>query len=116
MHKLLSFRRSPIKTPSKIDQHVRGSNETEAYRLPLAGPLFLKDSQANGHTNEPSYKDQFALRLYHRNRSGARRVAAVRQHRAAPQIGSLGRLFGFMVRGIYYANMTWRACSQRGWW
>lgn len=33
-----------------------------------------------------------------------------------PQIGSLGRLFGFMVRGIYYANMTWRACSQRGWW
>lgn len=47
------------------------------------------------------------------------RDAAVRHDGISPrppQIGSLGRLFGFMVRGIYYANMTWRACSQRGWW
>lgn len=31
-------------------------------------------------------------------------------------IESPGILFGFMVAGICYTNMTWRACSQRGWW
>lgn len=33
-------------------------------------------------------------------------VGRARVRQGVSQIGSLGRLFGFMVRGIYYANMT----------